>query len=55
MTFTNSANATAETLRAQQEYKLASNVAFYMNMDQGELETMEMIKNAFEDSEYGGV
>lgn len=40
---------TAATLRTLQEYKSAQNVAFYMNMDHGELETMDMIRNAFED------
>ncbi|KAG5354515.1 5-formyltetrahydrofolate cyclo-ligase [Yarrowia sp. B02] len=41
--------ATAASLRALGEYKAARNVAFYMNMDSGELETMDMIRNAFED------
>ncbi|KAG5361133.1 5-formyltetrahydrofolate cyclo-ligase [Yarrowia sp. C11] len=41
--------ATAASLRTLSEYKSAQNVAFYMNMDHGELETMDMIRNAFED------
>ncbi|CAG80466.1 5-formyltetrahydrofolate cyclo-ligase [Yarrowia lipolytica] len=41
--------ATTAALRTLNEYKSAQNIAFYMNMDSGELETMDMIRNAFED------
>lgn len=45
----NQSIATAASLRSLNEYKNAVNIAFYMNMDSGELETMTMIQNAFED------